>query len=160
MTQTAKEIYQDNLDAVSRALWDRDLDFMLVHIALPNMMITLDSTVVIRTRAEMEEAMLHFRNHLANIGVGAYHRIANSAGFLPGRRDTIVGLHDTYIMRGGAFVVEPIPNQMTLLKIDGLWKGARIEAMTRNSDCPFVSPDMAVRQRNEDIFGRPEISPG
>jgi len=146
---SALDIYQANLTAVSRALWVRDLAAMLDHIALPNMMLTVDAQVVLSTPQEMSEAMLRFRDHLQDIGAEAYHRTCQEAKFLDADRRTIVGWHTTYILRGGTCLVEPFTNQMTLLRIDAAWKGVRIETATRTTECPTVNPDMAARHLAE-----------
>ncbi|MFZ5962077.1 hypothetical protein ACOXXX_03925 [Thalassococcus sp. BH17M4-6] len=145
--RTARDIYQSNLDAVSQFLWQRDVVGMLDHIALPNMMLTMDAQVVISTRDEMAEAMNRFRDHLESIRAESYHRICQDAKFLGPERETILGWHTTYILRGGTYLIEPVSNQMTLMLIGGRWKGVRLETATLVSDCPSVSPEMAARQR-------------
>jgi hypothetical protein len=145
----AVSTYQTNLDAVSQALWDRDLAQILRHIALPNMMLTEDAELVISSADEMQIVATEFRDHLDRLGADAYVRICRQAAFVPGSRTMIMGMHDTFILRDGVPVIAPLKNRMTLLLIDGCWRGARLEVETRNTDCPILSPDLAAAQRRE-----------
>jgi hypothetical protein len=143
-------IYQQNLDAVSRALWSGDLALMLQHIALPNQMLTEDAEYVIASPDEMLLLMQDFRASLAAMGADSYVRLCRRADFVPGRLDMITGHHDTFILRDGKTLRAPYLNQMTLIRSQtGTWLGLRIEARTRNDDCQIISPDLALAQRNE-----------
>ncbi len=49
MTCDAARIYQANLDAVSRALWDTRPDILPGHIAMPGSMSTADAEMRLET---------------------------------------------------------------------------------------------------------------
>ncbi|TNF57905.1 MAG: hypothetical protein EP307_12990, partial [Rhodobacteraceae bacterium] len=60
--QSARDIYQSNLDRVSHALLTRDLTLMLTHLALPQVMMTDDTEVVISSADELLIAMTEYRD--------------------------------------------------------------------------------------------------
>ncbi|MEC3862476.1 hypothetical protein VK792_14380 [Mesobacterium sp. TK19101] len=146
---TARDIYQANLDAVTRALWTRDLELMLRHLAIPNMMLTADREIVLSSALEMEIAMNDFRDHLGRLGAQEYHRVCKDAVFLDKDRQTLAGRHVTYILREGEQIMAPYWNDMTLLLIDGQWKGTRIESTACNAAFPIICDDMARGQKSE-----------
>lgn len=162
MLGDARAIYQNNLDAVSSALWDRDLPRTLMHIALPNYMGTDDANLVICSPDEMLIVMTDFRDHLETMGADSYKRRCLDAAFVPGRKDMIVGRHETRILRAGQLLKPPYVNTMTLLFSQGRWLAFRIEAATDNAGSSILSKDMAAAQQRElslkDVFltGRTE----
>lgn len=147
--QSARDIYQSNLDRVSHALLTRDLTLMLTHLALPQVMMTDDTEVVISSADEMLIAMTEYRDYLERAGVVAYRRTCREAAFLPGRSDMIVGQHDTVLERPGQEAPKPYPNHMTLMRIEGQWKAIRIEMDGCNSENPVIVTDMAHAQRHD-----------
>lgn len=147
--RSALGIYQENLDQVSAALWDRDLDLLLDHIGIPNRMATSDREIVISSREEMLVAMNDFRDFLADLGATEYRRVARSARFAPFAWDTIMGAHDTFITRNGEALRPPIAAGMTLLRIDGRWKGVFIASDIHNALVPYVAEDMAEGQARD-----------
>ena len=144
---SAFEIYRNNLETVSAALWRRDLAVLLQHTALPNRVATLDREIVLSSREDMCLAMTEFRDHLDRRGAEAYVRSALSAEFAGSGETTILGTHMTRILRNGRPLVAPFLNRMTLLRIDGAWKSAFVEADTTSNICPYVAEDLAAAQR-------------
>lgn len=149
MRESASVIYQANLDAVSQALWNRDIPAMLQHLSLPNQVVTEDAEMVIASTEEMCLVANDFRDHLEKIGCNRYLRVCRGAAFMPGACDMIQGSHDTYFLRGQTPLRPPYLNRMTLVLTATGWKGLRIEASARNADCPILSPDLAAEQRRE-----------
>lgn len=147
--EAAAAIYQRNLDAVSAALWDRDLPSMLMHIALPNYMGTSDADLVICSPDEMFIVMTDFRDQMAAQGADAYHRHCHQAAFVNPRKTMITGLHETRILRGGQPLRPPYLNRMTLLRSQGRWLAVRVEAEARNDETGILSADLAEAQRRE-----------
>ena len=65
----AMQIYQDNLDAVSKALMDGDLREVMRYIAIPNMMSTHDTEIVMSSPEELDMVITDFREALLDRGV-------------------------------------------------------------------------------------------
>lgn len=148
MPHQARACYQTNLDAVSRALWTRDVDLMLRHISLPSEMMTADTRVVVASAEEMSILANEFRDVLEAMGADDYVRTCRSARFVPGQPDIIEGDHDTAILRRGTLLRPVIRNRMTLVRTGrGEWQALRIMAESRNSETPIISPDLAEGQR-------------
>lgn len=147
--RSAEDIYQQNLDAVSAALWNGDLPSMLMHIALPNYMGTKDADLVISSPDEMFIVMTEFRDQLQTLGADQYQRKCLKARFLSGRADMITGLHETRVLRRGEDVRPPYLNQVTMFRSQGRWLAFRVEAETRNSEICILSADLAEAQRRE-----------
>lgn len=145
----AKAIYQANLDAVSAALWNRDLPRMLMHIALPNYMGTDDADLVVCSPDEMLIVMTDFRDHLESLGADTYERTCKAAAFVQGRKDIIVGQHETRILKDGVPLRPPYVNGMSLIFSQGRWLAFRIEAQAMNDEEVILSKDMAEAQRKE-----------
>ena len=147
--QTARAIYQHNLDCVSRALLEGDLATMLEHLALPHLMVTDDTQVVIASPDELLIGMNGYREYLAATGVTSYSRVVRQASFVPSRSDLIVGRHDSVILRDGQPDPVLYPNRMTLMRIEGRWMSVQIEMDGRNADNPVIAADMAQAQRRD-----------
>ncbi|MBF9031044.1 hypothetical protein HKCCE3408_11625 [Rhodobacterales bacterium HKCCE3408] len=144
---SARDIYQANLDAVSAALLAGDTDAMTRHLALPNLMATEDAEIVISSVEELDLVMTDFRDQLLARGVVRYHRICRQARFVPGLWDMITGIHDTWCTtRDGTPCVDRYESHMTLIRIGGDWKAARVESAIRNTDLAVLSPDIAAAQ--------------
>lgn len=148
MQVTAAEIYQRNLDAVTRALWSGDLALMLDHISLPNQMLTEDAEFIIASADEMFELMTDFRLSLQRMGADGYRRICRFASYLGDRQEIIIGQHETHVLQGDRLLRPVYLNDMTLIRTaTGDWHGIRIEARARNVAPQILSPDMVLSQR-------------
>jgi hypothetical protein len=146
-TDLARQIYQDNLDAVSKALMDGDLHEMMRHIAVPNMMSTHDTEIVMSSPEELDLVTSDFREHLRGRGVETYTRTCLEAAFVAGRDDMIAGRHQTETTgRNGVVAVAPYVNHMVLMQIDDQWKGIWLQAILANSELEILSPDIAAAQ--------------
>lgn len=123
--QSAREIYQDHLDRVSRAVWTSDFDAVAKEMAYPHQISSFDTDVEIATPAQLVENMRHFRETMISLGAKEYHRICQSAHFSEDRTQ-IQGQHATYILRSGTYATEPYLNEMILVLRNGIWLGAGI----------------------------------
>ena len=142
----AVRIYQDNLDAVSKALMDGDLQEMMKFIAIPNMMSTRDTELVMSSPEELDMVMQDFRAQLLARGVTSYRRICLEADFVTGRDDMIAGHHRTETRSDTGVAVEPYLNHMVLMRIDGRWMGIWLQAIMDNTELQILSPDIAAAQ--------------
>ena len=152
MPDSARDIYQTNLDRVSLALWTRNLPMMLRHLAIPNRMTTLDAEIVLGSPEELEIAIHDLRDHLDRIGAEWYERRCLEAAFVPFNPDMIMGRHITLIRRDGEAIVEPYVSHMTLMRIGGRWKGTSCDAEGHNSELRVISDDMAEGQKREHLM--------
>jgi hypothetical protein len=147
---SAAEIYQTNLDAVSRALWTEDLALALEHLALPNQTVTADAEYVITSPDDVHIILTEFLAGLRAMGADSYQRVCRGARFMTPKEDVIVGEHDTFLLNGGTLLRPPYLNIMTLIRsADGRWRACRIEAIEHNTAVPIISPDMALAQQRD-----------
>ncbi|MFN3144137.1 MAG: hypothetical protein ACE368_02230 [Paracoccaceae bacterium] len=149
MPDSARDIYQTNLDRVSLALWTRNLPMLLRHLAIPNRMTTLDAEIVMGSPEEVEVIMHDLRDHLERIGAEWYERRCLEADFVPVNPDMILGKHVTIIHRGGQHLVEPYVSHMTLMRIGGRWQGTSCDTDGHNDKLHVIAKDMAEGQRRE-----------
>ncbi|MEM8881307.1 MAG: hypothetical protein AAGC82_11985 [Pseudomonadota bacterium] len=143
---TAAELYQTWLDRMAEAIWWREWDVVSGAMIYPHKMETKDGEIAFHNPDDMVEAATDFREYLGRIGANAYLRVCNSADFAD-EMQTIRGVHTTYILRGGSYLVPPFSNQMTLTHVDGLWLGAGIRAAVSNHLCSILSPNQLRRKQ-------------
>lgn len=146
MNTTAQQIYQANLDAGSAALMAGDTRAAIDHIAIPNMMATLDCEIVIASPEEFDIVLQDFRQKLLDMGADRYRRICTEADFVPGMADMIAGRHRTEITLKDGRAIPAYENRMVLLRIDGQWKGIWLQTLLSNHEIEILSPDIAEAQ--------------
>ena len=143
MSHNARAIYQANLDAVSRAVWEQDIDAALAHLELPNRMATQDTEFILVDAAELLRAIANLRESLTRLGATGFHRICQDAVVDPSRPDRIIGRHRSYVLRGGSHVLPPYESQMSLVQTAAGWKANDIYSEVNNRDMTVVGHDGA-----------------
>ena len=113
----------------------------------PHYMRTLDGEVLFETAEKQEEGARDFRRYLSSMGAQDYMRLCAKAHFVAGKEDEIRGLHTTYILRGGTYVIAPYSNTMTLILREGQWLGAGTSAACTNHHCTILSPAQLRERR-------------
>lgn len=146
MTSLARKIYQTNLDLVSAALLAGDLGEMLRHIAVPNMMSTRDTEIVMSSPEELDMVMQDFRSQLLARGMQSFRRVCTEARFVAGTTDMVAGIHRTEVLGPKGVVMPPYLNHMVLMRIGGQWKGIWLQAIMDNTELEILSPDIAAAQ--------------
>lgn len=147
----ARDIYQANLDAVSRALLTRDLGLMMQHIAVPGRMSLRDARLDHETPDVLKQALNDFRDTLGAMGITDYHRICIEAAFTDAAKTRIEGRHETHALKGSAYLFPAYDSVMRLrLEEDGNWKGYDIMSNTRNSDTTILSPSLLQQKGSAD----------
>lgn len=136
--------YQACIDAIKRDFWDRDWDALVAHIAVPNRMTAQDTARVFETRAEWRAVAQATRAGFADNGISEYHRICRGAFFIGGDRRTILGVHETYILRGSAFVVPPYHGYMRLVRGAERWMSEGLHSDLRDTLLPTIHADRLV----------------
>jgi hypothetical protein len=152
MADDPNEIYQANLDAVSRAVWDADMETALAHIAVPSRMVTPDADVTLEHRQALERALRELRDSMRRMGASAFIRICKGARFLDGDPRRIGGSHVTHILRGATGVLPPYESRMILQRFEDGWKQVEIFAHVSNRHITVISESLATehRTRNEE----------
>ena len=135
----ARGIYQDHLDEVSRALWDRDYDTITRLKHFPHVIRYPETQARFDTPDELRTMMESFRSHLDGLGATGYHRVCERASFDPLDRSRINGAHWTYILRGGNYLTEPYSCEMVLVLEEPTWFVADIVVPTLKNGIP--TPD-------------------
>jgi len=147
--KSAREIYQTNLDQVSRALWDRKFTRILEHISIPNMTLTNTTEIIFASEEEFFVNLSEFRERLDQIGTVQFRRYCFEAVFAGSRSDVIMGRHETFLYDDKGRVFENYINQMTMLKSPAGWRAIRIESMADNDKLAVLPVDMAEQQKRE-----------
>ena len=108
----ARDIYQEVLDVLSRAILEGDSDTVLRLIPLPHAVRTMSGQIRIATEAEMISTVEGMQASLKGNGATDYIRIVDEAQFTG--ENEIVGEHTSHILRNGVRLVPPYRNQLTL----------------------------------------------
>ena len=117
----AFDIYQDHLDAASRALWERDYDTVVGLMVFPQKIVIADRVAEMPDAANGAERARALRESLSNLAATAYHRLAKLAEFDPDDPDLIHGEHEVYVLRGATYAITPYRVRMDLRRVDGRW---------------------------------------
>lgn len=135
----ARAIYQGVLDAISQAMWSGDDAGVLAHLALPNRMGARDDMRLFETPDTLLDTVRRFRQGLVAMGVRDFHRICNKADFDPANAERITGNHTTHLLAGGTYVLEPILNEMTLIRRGGKWLGAENRSLVESDHYSVIN---------------------
>ena len=124
----AREIYQDHLDAVSEAIWDRRFDDVAALMAYPHRRRLGTRDIVVDDPDMLRAEARAFRETLDGFGATGYIRVCRHAvSDAPGR---IVGWHETFVVRGGTYQVSPYEAEITLLRHGDRWFASDCHAPT------------------------------
>jgi hypothetical protein len=144
-----REIYQDFLDRVSRALMAGDMSAIVACMAYPQDLRTNDGFLTVTSEKQMFDVVSDFRAFLMGLGTTDYHRVCDWAE-ADEADETITGEHVTYVLRGGSFALPPIRSRMILRRIGGAWLGAGNCANVSNRSFTVLSPrQLRTRTREE-----------
>ncbi|MBC6407656.1 MAG: hypothetical protein GDA40_05780 [Rhodobacteraceae bacterium] len=141
------ETYQHNLDMVSSAFWTRQFGRMLDHLCIPGQIVTTESEMVMTNKDELFVLAADYRDRLIALGVRSYHRVCLRADYAPRCEDMILGQHETYLLGDDATKIDSFSSHMTLMHVDGKWKGIRIGNLASNKRFCFFGDDFAQDQR-------------
>ena len=136
---SAREIYQDYLDHVSRAVWQCHFNVVAEAMFYPHLMLTLDETRLIEGPEQLITELTGFRRCLSELGAREYHRICRRADYSASDATEIEGAHETFVLRGAQPVVGPYLNDMTLVLREGRWLARSNRSMIRNADAMILS---------------------
>lgn len=143
---TPRKIYQTYIDAVSICLWDGDAEGVARAMEYPHVIHLPDGDRVISDPAGQHEDTAAFRASLESLGATAFHRSCREARVDPGRPDRIVGVHTTYIMRGGSYLTAPYECTMSLVRgADGTWRADAIRVSVCDPALAYYRSDTNPR---------------
>ena len=137
--QTAHDIYQARLDAVSRAFWERDFDSVLAGWAFPSFIETDDTVLRLKTPEDYLPTITNFRNSIESYGATAYFRVCREALFSPDDPNRIEGVHEAYVLNGAVPVVDPYLSHSTLIRQDGKWLCVAMRGAVKNKPLTFIT---------------------
>lgn len=139
---TPREIYQAFLDDVSSRLWDGDAVGVARRLKYPHTIHLPEADRVMTSAEEQMRDTQVFIDSLMTLKATAFHRLCRDARFDPGRGDRIVGIHTTYIIRGGSYLNDPYDCAMSLV-LDGSqgWLADTIRVSIRNSRMAYYHPN-------------------
>jgi hypothetical protein len=149
MSENARDIYQANLDAVSKAFMEGDTSTVLNYIGIPNLMSQNDREIVLASPEEFDLVLQDFRQQLLDMGVVDYYRRCTEAEFIPGMTDMIAGRHETLMTYGDDTVHPPFPSRMVLMRYPCGWKGIWLQTEMDSSEIEIISPDIAMAQTED-----------
>ncbi|MEM9755058.1 MAG: hypothetical protein AAF914_03645 [Pseudomonadota bacterium] len=146
MDEDPRTLYQANLDAVSRAIWDEDWDRMLRYLAIPNTMAFRNGRHVFETPEDMVAAAQRQRESFRRHAADDWHRLCRAARY--DGPDKITGHHVSFVLRGATYRLEPFTSRMTLQRIDGRWLSA-------GCDVDIDDTDLRILPRPRDAVSAP-----
>ena len=136
----ARDIYQEVLDVLSRAILEGDSDTVLRLIPLPHAVRTMSGQIRIATEAEMISTVEGMQASLKGNGATDYIRIVDEAQFTG--ENEIVGEHTSHILRNGVRLVPPYRNQLTLRRADdGTWQVSATSEVVADTRWPILLPN-------------------
>ena len=136
--EEAKEIFQEVLDRVSKAVLEYDEATLRDVIILPTRMTTQNAEIVFETVEDWLTLTLRVHRGLASLGVNHYVRLVQSAEFLSD--SYIEGVYDTHSLCNAIPMAPAYTNRSTLKLVDGAWKFGMMEAEITNEQFPFTIP--------------------
>ena len=132
------QLYQDALDAVSRAVLTGDDKLYLSRMSLPYALTTHRGHFVITDRDEVVAIFQTLSASLREKGVTDYVRITREARYL--RPDVIEGLHFTHILCNGERITQPHASRQRLVLQSGEWRFAAAFYGIENDTLPITFP--------------------
>lgn len=159
--EAAVRIYQSNLDAVTRAYLDADWDCILIHLGIPARLKLADTSVAVETGEDLVILLREQRDSLLRMGMTDYHRLCTEARFTNAARTSIVGNHQTHILRGATYLMQPYTVSMPLeWREETGWQAFGLTAATlRNRDYSLITPRALADMRGPVQTPIPETDP-
>ncbi|CTQ50428.1 hypothetical protein [Jannaschia donghaensis] len=139
---TARTTYQTHLDLVSGHLWNGEADGVAAMLFYPHVIHLPEADRIISNPEEQSKDAEAFRESLSALGATAFHRLCREARFDPNDENRIIGIHRTYVMRGGSYLTDPYDCAMSIVQqADGRWLADAIRVSVRNSGMAYYHRD-------------------
>jgi len=140
MTDTAFKIYQSFLDRSGRLMMDRKHAELSTMMAYPLTIETTDGSLTHPSPDDYIEAAHAFGDYMDRMQTQDFLRVAMSAEFVDGRAEFVDGVHETFMLSGGSYVVEPFRDALRLKFFDGQWRGWIYKSSVSNVQVPLLNP--------------------
>lgn len=115
----AAELYQALVDTIDRKFWARDWETVIGYFTLPNRLSSQDADRRIEDREDLLMLLRSARDTFEAAGVSEYHRICRCAYFQDDTQTSLVGQHDSYVMRSATMVMPRYAGYLSMELIDG-----------------------------------------
>lgn len=113
------DVYQEALDAVSRAVLAGDFDAYAVRIDLPYLVHTETARHLVVSREDLRPTFQALHETLRDLGVTHYERVAREADYV--QRDRIEGWHHTHLISHGERVTCPHASRQAIVRRGDVW---------------------------------------
>lgn len=153
---SAQEEYQTFLDTSAALMMRGDYKELATYFHYPNRIETLDGMMDFHKAEDTIVAIKEFEAYIRRSGGSDFLRVCREARFTDEDRTTMTGQHETYILKGATYVVQPYLNEMTLIWKDGRWQGKTFRALAVNATVPILSP----RQLRARVLAREQALEG
>ncbi|SLN42368.1 hypothetical protein [Pseudooctadecabacter jejudonensis] len=146
MSDTAKGIFQAFLDRSGKLMMSGLYAELSTMMSYPLTVETADGSLNNTSPDDFITSAKAFYDYMQRMGAKDFLRIAKSAEFVEGNTELIDGIHETFILKGGTYVVEPYRNALRLRFVEGEWRGAAFRSSVNNVTVPLLNPAQ-LRQR-------------
>lgn len=116
---TPMMLFQDRLDAASRAVLEGDFTAFLRCLDLPYLFSTLEADLVLRDAADVRPLFSDFVAILRRIGVTHYERLARDVAMV--RPDRIEGWSYSHLISQGERITAPFSARCAMVQRGGVW---------------------------------------
>lgn len=149
MSDEAKTIFQNFLDRSGKLMMSGAYAELSTMMSYPLHVETTDGSLTNPSPDDFITSAKAFSGYMDRMGAKDLLRIAKHAQFADGRDDLIDGVHETFILKGGNYVVEPYRNALRLRLVEGEWRGSVFRSSVSNVTVPLLNPvqlrDRALR---------------
>lgn len=118
--EDAKQLYQDHLDTVGKAMFANDTTNLVQHSTYPTTIANLDMETTINTPDALVAILFGFADNMRKRGLTDYIRICKAARFVSPTQ--IKGWHVTHLLANGSYIASPYKCEAILDLEDGIWR--------------------------------------
>lgn len=154
MSDQAMTIFQEFLDRSGALMMSGAYTELSTMMSYPLHVETTDGSLINASPDDFITSAKAFSDYMGRMGARDFLRIAKSADYVKGYDDLIDGVHETFILKGGNYVVEPYRNALRLRLVEGEWRGSKFRSSVSNVTVPLLNPvqlrERAMRVREAD----------
>jgi hypothetical protein len=145
-----RQILEEYLDLMGRAIMADDFDTYADQISLPFVLVTEVTTLVIQNVAELEHGFDAFVEMMQSQDVTEFRRVVESA--VVSDDGLVSGRYVTHILRDGQPIVPPFGSRIGLRFEDDRWRAVSIANSLTNARWPIILPEAGsgTNQNQED----------
>ncbi len=136
---SARDIYQDLLAQLTKAVLDRDAAGFAALTRVPLVMKTMDGCTTHRSTRSIMQRVSAYSDMMAEQGIDGYLRSCDTAKFVS--QQQISGYHTTRLCRGGEDVAAPYLTRMALFRENDGWKVGISDSSLHTADWPLLGHD-------------------